>query len=529
MRVQRCRLYSVFLTLFGLSACGAMLRAEDKAASSLASKLAAAIEEPPYRNAHWGILIVDRTSGEVLFEHQADKLFAPASTTKLFSTAAALDVLGPDYRFETPIYALGKIDDGRLLGDLVLVASGDLTLGGRTDDAGHIAFTDSDHIYAQFVSTAELTKPDPLAGLDALAKQVAAAGIKHVTGDVLVDARLFDEAESSGSGPERVTPIVVNDNLIDFLIEPTEPGKPAKVEWRPKTVAARVDVQVATVAEKEETAVSVSAVGESGFIVRGQLAAGRKPLVRTVEVSEPDSFARALLIEALGRAGIRVDASPLAGNSPQALPKPEQYATSRRVAVLESPPFAENVKLILKVSHNLHASTLPLLIAAKNGERTLTAGMRRQHDFFHRAGCDLDGISFGGAAGGARADYVSPRAAVQLLRYMSTHKAFAAYRAGLPVLGVDGTLARAVPADSPAKGKVAAKTGTLLWGNTGNGQYILTSKALAGYAAAASGRDLAFAMFLNNVLIARSEEGARKAGEKLGSLCEIVVAETPGK
>lgn len=529
MRAFRRLVYSVALAVFGLATSGAMVRGDVDAASTLASKLSTAIEEPPYRHAHWGVLIVDRASGEVLFEHQADKMFAPASTTKLFSTAAALDVLGPDYRFQTPIHAVGKIENGRLLGDLVLVASGDLTLGGRTDEAGHIAFTDSDHIYAQFVSTAELTKPDPLAGLDALAKQVAAAGIKHVTGDVLIDDRLFDEAESSGSGPERVTPIVVNDNLVDFTIEPTEPGKPAKIEWRPKTTAARLDVHVATVAEKEETAVSVSAVGESGFVVRGQIAAGRKPLVRTVEVAEPDSFARALLIEALGRAGVRVDASPLAGNSPHALPKAELYAESERVALLESPPFAENAKLILKVSHNLHASTLPMLIAAKHGERTLAAGMRRQHDFFHRAGCDLDGISFGGAAGGTRADYVSPRATVQLLRFMSAHKAFEAYRAGLPVLGVDGTLVRAVAADSPAKGKVAAKTGTLLWGNAGNGQFILTSKALAGYATAASGRELAFAMFLNNVPIARNEEGARKAGEKLGSLCEIMVAETPEK
>jgi D-alanyl-D-alanine carboxypeptidase/D-alanyl-D-alanine-endopeptidase (penicillin-binding protein 4) len=291
----------------------------------------------------------------------------------------------------------------------------------------------------------------------------------------------------------------------------------------------RVDIQVRTVAENEETSVVVSSPAENAFEVRGQIAAGRKPLVRTVEVADPASFARALLIESLRRAGVEVDASPLANNRGAALPNASAYVSAARVAVLESPPFAENVKLILKVSHNLHASTLPLLVAAKHGERTLWEGMRRQHDFFHRAGCDLDGISFGGAAGGARADCVSPRATVQLLRFMTTHAAFDAYRAGLPVLGVDGTLAQVVPSDSPAQGKVAAKTGTLLWGNAGNGRFILTSKALAGYATSASGRKLAFAMFVNNVPIARSEEGAKMAGEKLGSLCEIMVAETPAK
>jgi D-alanyl-D-alanine carboxypeptidase/D-alanyl-D-alanine-endopeptidase (penicillin-binding protein 4) len=322
---------------------------------------------------------------------------------------------------------------------------------------------------------------------------------------------------------------MVNDNLVDFVVEPAEAGQPAKVTWRPQSLAIRVDVQVNTVAATGETSVSVARPGDNAFALRGQIAAGRKPLVRTIEAADPASLARSLLIEALVRAGVRVDASPLAKNSPRSLPKATDYESAKRVALLESPPFAENAKLILKVSHNLHASTLPLLVAAKHGERTLTDGMRRQHDFYHRAGCDLDGISFGGAAGGSRADYVSPRATVQLLRYMSTHKASAAYRAGLPVLGVDGTLARVISADSPAKGKVAAKTGTLLWGNAGNDRFILTSKALAGYATAAGGRELAFAMFVNNVPIASSEEGAKMAGEKLGELCEIMVAESPPK
>lgn len=498
-------------------------------AGSLDEAMTAALADERFKQAHWGVLIVDRESGDVLFEHQADKMFAPASTTKLYSTAAALDALGGEYRFETPVYAMGQIENGRLAGNLVLVASGDLTMGGRTDDEGKIAYCDSDHIYAQFVSAAKLTRPDPLAGLDALARQVAAAGVKQVAGDVLIDDRLFDEAKSSGSGPQRVTPILINDNLVDFTIEPGEQGQPATVTWRPQSIVVPCDAQVGTVAADGETSVSVSREGDGGFVVRGKIAAGRKPLVRTAEVADPASFARSLLIEALQRAGVEAEASPLAKNARRSLPESRGYDSAQRVAVLRSPPFAENVKLILKVSHNLHASTLPLLVAARHGERALWQGMRRQHDFFHRAGCDLDGISFGGAAGGARADYVSPRATVQLLRYMSTQSTFAAYRAGLPVLGEDGTLAHVVAADSPAKGKVAAKTGTLLWNNAGNGRFILTSKALAGYATAASGRELAFAMFINNVPIARSEEGAKMAGEKLGSLCEIMVAQTPAK
>src|SRR6185436_8373216 len=133
------------------------------------------------------------------------------------------------------------------------------------------------------------------------------------------------------------------------------------------------------------------------------------------------------------------------------------------------------IKLILKVSHNLHASTLPLLVAARKGKRTLTDGLHFQREFLLRAGVEADTISFGGAAGGARGDFSTPRATVQLLRYMTTRPDFAKYDAGLPVLGVDGTLAAVLPADSPARGKARAKTGTFSAANTMNNRVILTS------------------------------------------------------
>jgi D-alanyl-D-alanine carboxypeptidase/D-alanyl-D-alanine-endopeptidase (penicillin-binding protein 4) len=493
----------------------------------LAEAIEAIINAPQFKTAHWGVLVNDRNSGATLYEHQSDKMFAPASTTKLYSTAAALDEFEPDYRFRTPIYALGKIDNGRLDGNLVLVASGDLTMGGRTDAAGHIAFTNSDHIYAQFVSTAELTATDPLAGLNQLAKQVAAAGVRHISGDVLIDDRLFIHNESTGSGPDKVTPIMINDNLIDFVIEPTKPGQAAHIRWQPQTAAVHVDAQVETVGEKESTAVTIETQSDNRLIVRGRVSAGHKTLVRSEEVADPTSFARSLLIEALQRAGVQVDVSALSDQREGSLPEDRKYEGKQRLALLESPPFSENIKLILKVSHNLHASTLPLLIAAKHDERSLEAGMRRQHGFFHRAGVDVSEISFGGGAGGARSDYVSPRATVQLLTFMSKHKAFAAYRDGLPVLGGDGTLSKVVAADSPARGKVQAKTGTLLWDNLGNGRSLLTSKALAGYGTATSGRELAFALFVNNVQIDDSESGARHVGEVLGKISEAIIVNTP--
>src|SRR5579883_2206323 len=162
-----------------------------KAGNGLAAKIEEVIHGPAYRQASWGLLVVDAETGKPVYEHNADRLFAPASTTKLYSCAAALAVLGPDYRFETPVYQRGKVEDGRLQGDLILVAKGDPTLGGRTDAQGKMAFKDHDHIYAHFLPGAELTDTDPLAGLKTLARQVAESGIRQVGGDVLVDDRLF--------------------------------------------------------------------------------------------------------------------------------------------------------------------------------------------------------------------------------------------------------------------------------------------------------------------------------------------------
>ena len=119
---------------------------------------------------------------------------------------------------------------------------------------------------------------------------------------------------------------------------------------------------------------------------------------------------------------------------------------------------------------------------------------------------------------------VVPRATVQLLRHLSTRKDFSVFEEALPVLGEDGTLARSVDPDSPARGKVRAKTGTLYFENTMNNRELLTSKALAGYLTTAKGRRLAFAMFVNGTHLPDATE-TRREGRTLGKLCEIVYGE----
>ena len=164
---------------------------------------------------------------------------------------------------------------------------------------------------------------------------------------------------------------------------------------------------------------------------------------------------------------------------------------------------------------------MPLLVAAENGKRTLNEGLRLQRRFLADLGVEVSTISFGGGAGGANADSVTPRATAQLLRALTRRSDFEAFRSGLPVLGVDGTLADAVPHDSPARGKVLAKTGTLFWYDAMNDRSVLRSKALAGVLTTAQGRELLVAIFVNDVPLPKGVTPTRE-GKALGRLCEII-------
>jgi D-alanyl-D-alanine carboxypeptidase/D-alanyl-D-alanine-endopeptidase (penicillin-binding protein 4) len=508
-------------SLKALALWALFLTANVATAQNLATRIAEIIDVPEYRHGRWGLLVVEADSGRVVYERNAQKLFIPASTTKLYSCSSALQALGPDYKFETPVYARGTVEAGQLRGDLILVASGDLTLGGRTLPDGTMAFTNNDHTYADTTTTTDsLTPTDLLAGLNALAKQVKAAGIDRVDGDVLIDARLFDSASSSGSGPRLVTPIVVNDNVIDVIVTPAMAAdRPATVTLRPETAFVALDAQVDTTADGRPS-VDLSSPGPGKLIVRGRIPVTAKAQLRSQPVDDPGQFARTLFIEALRRQGVAVAASPL--REPRAdLPDRDAYRTLTRVAVFVSPPLSETVKVALKVSHNLYASTMPLLVAAKHGERTLAAGLRRQRAFLGELGVDLDSVSFAGGAGGDRADATTPRATVSLLRALAKRPEWTAIQSGLPVLGVDGTLASSVSRDSPAAGHVRAKTGTLWYEDVMNDRALVRSKAVAGTMTTARGTNLVFAIFVNDVPLPRGTTPSRE-GKVLGRLCEII-------
>ena len=436
-------------------------------------------DEAKYRNARWGLHVADLKTGEVLFDWNADQRFLGASTTKLFAGAAALDAYGADYRFTTPIYRTGSVDSaGTLTGNLVMVASADPTMGGRTTAKGTIDFTSIDHINAVALPLATLTPEDPLAGLDDLAKQVAKSGIRKVAGDVLVDARLFAPMDKDGYIE---SPVWINDNLIDFTITPGAVGSKAKIVSRPLTARFTVEADVATVAAGAPLTVAVTSPRPGVIAVSGNIPADQGPLVQVYQVPDPPAFARTLLIEALRRHGVAVAADPLGPNPASALPARGSYRPADEVAKLVSPPFSENIKLIFKTSHNQHADLLIFLLALKRGETSFDDGMVAIRDFLKKRGLDPLLVSLSDGRGNEYTDLFSPRTIAGLLRNEAKSRDYKAYFDALPIFGVDGTEQETVPANSRLAGKAFLKSGTTVAGDSMNQRAIVMTRGLAGY------------------------------------------------
>ncbi|MBU0671641.1 MAG: D-alanyl-D-alanine carboxypeptidase/D-alanyl-D-alanine-endopeptidase [Candidatus Margulisbacteria bacterium] len=499
----------------------------------LSPGIRALMNEPGYKQASWGLLAVDRRNGKMIADFNSEKLFVPASTTKLFTVAAALHVLGKDHLFKTPVYQLGSIDkNGALYGDLVLVASGDITLGGRRNPDGTMAYTSMDHTDANSINGATLTPTKPLAGLDNLARQVADTGIKRIRGEIIIDARIFPQGQPTNSDADYVlSPIMINDNLIDFIIKPTEPGNPALVVWQPFTEFYDFDVLVNTVAPGKSSQIIITSPEKRTIQVRGQIAADQAQLVRTYQVKDPTAYGRALFIEALEQAGIVVDASLRKNNPTIRLPDKEKYAELKKIAEYTSLPFSEYAKMILKVSHNPGADTLLYLIANKQEKKSFADGLAIEKEFLSQAKVDLKAVFLGDGQGGVREDLISPKAAVELLRYMAKRPDFETYHLALPILGVDGSLASMARPNSPVRGKVQAKTGTTILFIPMNETPFLLSKGLAGYLTTKKGREVAFAFYVNNVNMSQAKnfddilDFVTRAGTDLGKICEAIYLE----
>ncbi len=483
------------------------------ASGDLPPEIAAIMNDPRYEEASWSLLVTDVDTGEDLYSLDPDELSLTGSTRKLFSVGLALDALGLDARQETPVHRTGEVGpDGTLAGDLVLVGGGDLTFGGRRIDDDTIEVTSFDHNDANQLSTAILNEQDPLDGVTSLAAQVKAAGITSVSGDIVVDDRLFDTYRVP-NGNLLITPVILNENMVDTTITPTEAGSPATLTYRPATEALTVENQVTTGADGSAATVAVpgngrvECVGSPGCsaTLAGEIPADYSApftdagtWVRTLRIEDPNAFVRTAFIEALERQGVTVGAPAVAPNPVAVLPPGTSYPDSTRVASFTSVPYAETARLILKVSLNLGANLSLSLFGLEKGQRTIDGALGAERtELVERFGLDGSQFDFPTNGSGTPDSQAAPRALVDFLTEMSATPVAGPFQQSLPILGVDGSLATAGK-DLPGAGHVVAKTGTTV--DSGEGDTILlTAQNLAGYIETRSGRKVAYALMVNDV------------------------------
>jgi D-alanyl-D-alanine carboxypeptidase len=490
--------------------------AHDSPTTNLASvpaDIRAIFDKPLYKNAIWGLRVVDTQDGEVLINLEPDYPFIIGSVRKVFSIGELLNQVGADHTYDTPVYRQGGINRaGVLYGDLILKASGDLTMGGRTNPNGTIAVSDYDHNEADSLGNAVLTAPDPLAGYKALAQQVAAAGIKEITGEVIIDDRLFQPFNFRGQFDVR--PIFVNDDVVDLTINPISTSHPASVKWRPVSAALNVDNNLFTSGPGTPTTLSLNpeipqCIGQPGCSaeVTGKLPTdfmppltGKFPLVQTFRIAQPSNYARTVFIEALQAVGVQVDAPPVAINPAELLPPKNSYLPGARLAELTGMPYSAEAKLILKVSYNIGADTSLVLYGLTQGVDNEAAALKvEQRNLRVHYGIREHEYHFVDGSGGDDTTAIN-RAVTRMLADLRVSREFASFFDALPILGVDGSLGfvtdfESDPTLAGAKGKVRAKTGTLIKNS------LLQGQAFGGYIKAQSGKPLIFELVVNNVEI----------------------------
>ncbi|WP_308799718.1 D-alanyl-D-alanine carboxypeptidase/D-alanyl-D-alanine endopeptidase [Agromyces silvae] len=453
------------------------------------------MNQPQFESGRWLISVEDLETGETVIDLDGDKLAEPGSFVKTYSAGAAWVKWGPDHTISTPVKQSGTVTDGTLTGNLVLVGQGDLTMGGRTKADGTVDFTNLDHNDANPLPGATLTPEDPLTGLDELAEQVRASGITAVRGDVIVDDRLFVGTLER----KPVTPIVINQNLLDILITPGAEGEPATAALTPAVAPWKLDLRVETVAPGAKAGIEppkLSPDDPNTIVVTGTIAADSDPSLKVYEFEDPATFARTAFIEALARAGVSVSADPVKRNPEESLEDAATIAGLPTVAELESLPLGEEITYVMKISYNRGAQTLICRLAADAGQTDCDAGMAVAQQIWADAGLDTLGASLIDGSG-LDGNLITPENAVQIQTLMAERPDAEAWRATMPILGVDGSLAD-VQADSPAAGKVFAKTGTLVGGDAFNGRIRLATKTLGGVMETEDGRHLAFTIIVND-------------------------------
>lgn len=422
----------------------------------------------------FGVNVVDVDTGEAVYGYQADTPRVLASNTKLFTTAAALDALGPGYFFETRLLRRGTASGGVLSGDLGVVGGGDPHLSGRDYDG------------------------DSFAVFRPWARDLVAQGIHRVSGDLYLDNGLFsgpkvhpdwppDQLASWYEAP--VDALSFSDNCILVRVSPGANGGPPKVSLTPEVPIFDTVNTARTVSRKGRHRIIV--VRRGGVLaVSGSIGTGSAPLEVWVTVPDPVTYFGESLKVALAQEGVQV-----AGRVRPVAHLPgsvwERVATHR--TDLLTALFVTN-----KRSQNFYAESLIKLLGMKAcGEGSWEQGVRAVSEFLYGIGLPRGSFRMSDGSGMSRGNLFSPRQVTMLLRHMFFHPWGQAYVDSLALSGdKNGSLSKRLRT-YPYLGNVYAKTGTL------NGV-----SALSGYARSVTGRTYAFSIVHN-----QSDTGGSRAAQ----------------
>jgi D-alanyl-D-alanine carboxypeptidase/D-alanyl-D-alanine-endopeptidase (penicillin-binding protein 4) len=406
-----------------------------------------------------GVVVKSAATGEELYATDAGKLLMPASNTKLFTSAAAAEVLGLDYRFTTSVLHSGRKAGSVINGDLVLRGTGDPTM--LAED------------------------------YDALAAEVAGAGVKVVTGKLVADDTWFDDVrlgqdwawdDETAYYAAPISALTASpDRDYDagsVIVSVAPDGGKVKVSTTPETDYLEI-VNKATVGSATNVLIERKH-GTRTVVITGTVASTYN---EWVAVDDPTSYAASLFRDALKKRGVKVLGKTVTGATPSG---------ARKLAEKESMPLGELLVPFMKLSNNIHAEILTKAMGRKvAGQGTWAAGLKVSTDFATANGVQVLNLRDG--SGLSRRDGITPTSISQLLLAVRDKPWFQTWYDSLPVAGnperfVGGTL-RSRMQNTPAANNVHAKTGSL----TG-------VTALSGYVTSADGEPLVFSIMLNQYL-----------------------------
>jgi serine-type D-Ala-D-Ala carboxypeptidase/endopeptidase (penicillin-binding protein 4) len=473
--------------------------------AALQARLQGHVTQPRFAAAQWGVKIVSLDSGKTLFDHNAGKLFKPASNAKLFTGALALDRLGPDYRIKTSFYAAAKPDpNGVLHGDLLVYGRGDPSFAARFNGGN----------YGK--------------SLEPLVAALAGAAVRQVEGDLIGDDSHFRGPPFGSSwtwddlqndyGAE-VSALTQEDNVVDLVFKAgPHIGAPCLIVTRPDTTFLTFINRTRTMDQGGKPQMTIyRPIGDNVVYVSGQLPPGTNH-TDAVSVHTPALWFVTRLKETLERRGVTVVGKPRSVNWLDRETNPFDFAGLVEVASVESRPMSAIVGKMMKPSQNLYAQLLLLQVGARaakpddKNQTTEQAGIAELKRFAKEAGIRGGELLIDEGSGLSRSALVTPNAIVELLRFMSRHRCASLFRDALPIAGVDGSLRNRMKGTA-AERNARAKTGTIAYVNT-----------LSGYLTTAAGEPLAFSLMLNNY-----NSDSKQSGKDDIDVVAVMLAEFNGR